>query len=106
MVGLSCIWDSWGKGLDLGREEGDCVCVCGGVLGGKGNWKEGKFDSDTQNVCRSSGGNSGRQCHRGNSFRAVVRICGGGPREKRNTVEGERIFSWECVSFGTCTFPL
>lgn len=31
--------------------------------------------------------------------------CGGGPREKRDTVERERIFSWESISFGrTCIF--
>lgn len=31
--------------------------------------------------------------------------CGGGPRGKRNTVERERIFSWESISFErTCMF--
>ena len=55
------------------REDGDRVCVYRGLPDGNGDQQEGKFDVNTQNVCRASGGNWREQGHRGNSSKAVVR---------------------------------
>lgn len=94
-----------GQRPGLGEGKMETVCVYRGVPDGNGDQQEGKFDVNTQNVCRASGGNWREQGHRGNSSKAVVRslwrrserkkeYCGRG----KNILLGEYTF-WNLYIF-------
>lgn len=90
------------KGLDLGKGRWR-VCVYMGSARWEW-WPEGRqvwseYTECVQDQCRQLE----RLGHRDNSSRTVD-ICGGSLREKRNNVEEERLFSWDSISLGTCTF--